>query len=195
MANSNIHTDLPNSIDEARRLGARYYYTGVACVRGHVTHRYVVSRKCFQCAKDDRKAFPLEKNRQQERARYAKNSKPFIENQKRHYKRNIERLRAEARARYWKDPIKGYQRLKDWRVRNRGYVCYLNNKRRVAKLMATPPWVDEAAILAIYESCPKGMHVDHIEPLQGRNLCGLHVPWNLQYLTPQENSSKSNRVF
>lgn len=61
-------------------------------------------------------------------------------------------------------------------------------------LSATPPWVNMEEIKRIYENCPPGYHVDHIMPLNHPLLCGLHVPWNLQYLPAEENIRKSNKV-
>jgi hypothetical protein len=66
--------------------------------------------------------------------------------------------------------------------------------RRARKSNATPTWVDTKAIGEIYGDCPAGMQVDHVVPLCGVDVCGLHVPWNLQYLTPSENASKRNRL-
>ena len=67
-------------------------------------------------------------------------------------------------------------------------------KRRAMKLQATPLWAEPELIELIYaEAAYRGMQVDHIIPLQGKNVCGLHIHNNMQLLTRSQNAKKSNR--
>ena len=84
-----------------------------------------------------------------------------------------------------------------WRAGGKGaYHCAL---RRARTLQATIGDY-ESEILQMYELCqdinkvsPDSYHVDHIVPLAGKNVCGLHVPWNLQILPSDLNQRKSNK--
>lgn len=57
----------------------------------------------------------------------------------------------------------------------------------------TPSWADLLKIREIYNKCPIGYHVDHIIPLRGNTVSGLHIESNLQYLLAEDNISKSNK--
>lgn len=76
---------------------------------------------------------------------------------------------------------------------------YYNAKTRLREKRirnAMPKWLTTGQIEEMknfYKNCPEGFHVDHIIPLKGKNISGLHVPSNLQYLHAKENLSKSNK--
>ena len=75
------------------------------------------------------------------------------------------------------------------------WCARMNEARRA--VMDTPiSRYFESEILTIYGNCPEGHQVDHIMPLRPRKgkACGLHVPWNLQYLTIEENLRKSDKM-
>jgi len=89
-----------------------------------------------------------------------------------------------------------------WNKNNAGAKTALDRKYRTSKMNRTPTWldaVDHAEIEFTYmwcaalRSCGLDYHVDHVVPLQGETVSGLHVPWNLQVLTAKENISKRNR--
>lgn len=65
--------------------------------------------------------------------------------------------------------------------------------RNTLKLSRIPKWANLTSIKEIYKNCPERYHVDHIIPLQGKNVCGLHVENNLQYLLAKDNLVKSNK--
>lgn len=77
---------------------------------------------------------------------------------------------------------------------------YRNAMRREAARRATPPWADRDAIKAVYleagrrRKAGEDVHVDHIFPLQGETVCGLHIAENLQIIPGIENLRKSNRI-
>ena len=75
-----------------------------------------------------------------------------------------------------------------------------SSARRAGLARATPKWADRAAIKVVYDQCAETTQrtgirheVDHIVPLKGKRVCGLHVHWNLRVITRAENGAKSNR--
>ena len=117
------------------------------------------------------------------------------------YRRNWTQKNSEKRSeqslRYYYNNRDYYlQHHKDWRENNREQArSYVNTRRKRLK-QATPPWQDIMEIVPIYrEAQAKGMEVDHIVPLNNPTVCGLHVPWNLQLLSHEDNMSKGNKFY
>jgi len=105
-----------------------------------------------------------------------------LTNQKRYYLRHQDQIRA-----MWNQ----------WNRDNAEYRASQTAKRRAIKLRAVPKWSDEemkVKIEAIYEERESHQHVDHIYPLQGRDVSGLHVPENLRLISAEENLLKGNKM-
>lgn len=104
--------------------------------------------------------------------------------------------RVNAKSKRWKERNSEHCKLygKLEKRRKRAYYTALQAARRAAQYRATPAWADKEHILKIYEDCPVGYEVDHIVPLLGENVCGLHVSWNLQIIPKIDNRRKSNKL-
>jgi len=96
-----------------------------------------------------------------------------------------------------KNKSKVLQSQQNYRKNNLGKMASNEAKHRARRYFATPKWLDEFEelwLVELYDLANKrGLEVDHIIPLQGKVVCGLHVPWNLQLLSKTENCKKSNR--
>lgn len=112
----------------------------------------------------------------------------------RYYEANRARLIAKACERQRATPEAAAARASKWRKNNLGVDAATRARRRAEKAQRTPPWADLTAIRAFYvEAAAIGLEVDHIYPLRGELVSGLHVETNLQLLTRAQNIRKGNR--
>lgn len=104
------------------------------------------------------------------------------------------------KAKYIADPSVGRERSRQWRIKNPGAHCAQVGARRSRMYQATPVWTDLREIRLLYEISARvtresgvKMHVDHIIPLRGKQVCGFHAYCNLQLLSASENMKKWNK--
>lgn len=172
---------------EARELGLSKYFTGVPCKHGHSDERKTRCGTCVSCARAS--SAIAQKKRRATDVNYRASE---VENQRKRYNSNAisRKKRLEASRR--------------WQRKYPEKVNFRCAERRAAKNKATPPWLSpeqRAEILNLYElalsmfdKTGEKYHVDHIIPLNGELVSGLHVPWNLQVITASENCRKKNRL-
>ena len=188
----------PKTRSEATAIGAKYYFTGIPCKHGHIALRKTKG-SCVECIKAE-----TEKYKERRKAYFTKynNSEAGIASKQRYYEANKQQILAKLRL-----VPAGQKKIhrKNWKQKNPEEVkAYINDRRRRHK-DATPKWLSKeqkAEIREIYKQAlqrcgdrPKSYAVDHIVPLMGKQVCGLHVPWNLQILTAEENFKKNNKLL
>lgn len=108
---------------------------------------------------------------------YVNNRETLLEKSKNYYKANTEQRKQYARI-YAKE--------------NKASLNIKWNLKQKKIKQATPPWVSKEQLKHIYENVPATFEVDHIIPINNNIVCGLNVPWNLQYLSKKDNATKSN---
>ena len=112
-------------------------------------------------------------------------------NNKEYYSINQKKIRAHRSTKAYKAMThKSYQ---EYYKKNRGRIIAKSSTRAASIKQRTPKWSDPEAINAFYRDCPKGMVVDHIVPLNGKTVSGLHILSNLQYLSAKDNLIKGNK--
>jgi hypothetical protein len=135
----------------------------------------------------------------------AENKRWRIENRDKieaYYEANRDRRAARKAATRIANLERERAKCADWAARNPGYFSAKSARRHALKLLACPKWADKKAIEAIYQEAKRLQsatgtvyHVDHIVPLQGKTVCGLHVHLNLRAIPAIENLTKKNRLI
>lgn len=197
---------------DAKAQGLKRYFTGKPCKHGHVSERYI-GGDCVTC-----KAVYREANQgaiARYKREYLENNRDAVLEYHRQYRANNREARIAASRRYREENRQAIANAKrEYREANREAIAAYNQKwrdenphrvnaqiakRRAAKLQATPPWLtkehhDEIGVHYAVSAYLGNHHVDHIVPLNHPEVCGLHVPWNLQVITVEANLAKSNTL-
>lgn len=196
---------------EAKAAGLSRYFTGEPCGHGFIAERETKTKKCvceshkaMRAANANKRYLADRDSRLAKAKKYAEDNAEQVKLARRdHYIRNREAIKQNAAG--WAESNRESRRkiAREWAKRNRDIVSANNRKRQARKQNATPAWfgefddfvMKEAYDLAKRREAATGIkwEVDHIVPLAGRKVCGLHVGGNIQVIPMAENRKKSNR--
>ena len=191
-------TELLKTRAEAKAAGAKYYFTGEPCKHGHRAPRKTKGA-CVECLKVE---WGQGNTIRAEYFRQYNKSDAGEEAKQRYYEKNRLQVIARAQSR----PTAEKQAYKSkYKQSNPDLYKTLTSFRRRRFRNATPPWLtrkQKSEIRQLYQvaitlskTTGERYVVDHIVPLQGETVCGLHVPWNLRVVTREENLKKSNKLL
>jgi hypothetical protein len=131
-----------------------------------------------------------------------KNSENFTQKAREYRQKHPEQFREADRKYRAAHPEKARASTKKWLIENPTYGTMSASRRRARQRFATPAWITDehreqikelyevARMFRLYEGVE--YHVDHIVPLAGKTVCGLHVPWNMTVIKWVDNLSKRN---
>ena len=183
----------PKTRAEAKATGAKFYFTGEPCIRGHIALRKTKGG-CLECIKQDWAA-------DNERRKALPKSEASKAAGRRYYERNKEAVKARAAARPDEEKKRHKLAYKD---ANPELYKALASVRKRRHRSATPIWVnaeEKKAIRQMYLEAQRLTKltgeryvVDHIYPLISDQVCGLHTLKNLRIMTQDENLKKSNKM-
>jgi len=130
----------------------------------------------------------------------AENSEAISAKKKIYNEKNSEAIAAYNKIHYAENADAICAKNGAYKKANPGKANSLEAKRRAAKLERTPVWSDAKEISLIYQQSAslqklfgRAMNVDHVVPLQGDLVSGLHAPHNLQIMFAPDNLYKSNK--
>lgn len=132
-----------------------------------------------------------------------KNKEKLKEYSKKYCKENSEARKSYSKQ-WRKDNLERAREYdKQYALNNRAKLSAKESRRNAKKVKATPKWLTKEHLTEIdqmFQDCrdvewlsDSKLEVDHIIPLRGKNVCGLHVPWNLQVLPKVYNTIKNNK--
>lgn len=175
---------------EAKRSGLTRYFTGEPCIRGHIAERHSVNGDCVLCACAKKSAYKR------------RNAATVNAANKRYRRENLEVVKAREAELRRRNADQIRISAARYRASERGRVRHAarESQRRADLLQRTPPWSDAAAVERVYVEAARltietGVphDVDHIFPLKGKLVSGLHVANNLRPIHASINRRKHNR--